>query len=217
VVQVLVYRRGLRDWDGRDPADDDHEIHIDPAIGGRCGSRDGRRRWNPFAVTLAAVVGFMALLASTDWIVLAAVAAPLALAWAVAPTDREPVPTGLLFAAILAGGALVFGLSGGLGADEALRRASRAALLVLVATWMRAAAGAEGLRRVFHALLARLRRVPSVPEAVHVLDGIDSERRLMAAGRSLAAELGAVQKRPIALLDAVLGWVVRESRRRDAR
>ena len=224
VVQVLVYRRGLRDWDGREPAAagaDGHENHIDPIYRGRYGSRDTdgepRRRWNPFVVTLIAVVGFTALLASTDWIVLAAVAAALAIAWIAAPTDSEPVPTGLLFAGILAAGALIFGFSGGLGADEALRRGSRAALLVLVATWMRAAAGAAGLRRVFHAVLARLRRVPSVPEAVRVLDGIDSERHLMDAGRSLADELGAVPKRPVALLDAVLGWVVRESGRRDAR
>ncbi len=220
VVQVLVYKRGLRDWDGRE-ASPGHEIHIDRPIGGRYGSRDRngdrRPRWNPYVVTLIAVVGFSALLASTDWIVLAAVAAALVLAWAAAPTDREPVATGLLFAAILAGGALIFGLSGGLGADEALRRASRAALLVLVATWMRAAAGAEGLRRVFHAVLAWLHRLPSLPEATRVLDGIDSERRLMAAGRSLAEELGVVEKRPMALLDAVLEWVVAESRRRDSR
>src|SRR5918994_5945365 len=97
VVQVLVYRRGLRDWDGQDPAAAGHEIHIDRDIGGRYGSRDTdgdrRSRWNPFAITFIAVVGFVALLASTDWIVLAAVAAPLALAWVAAPTDPEPVPT----------------------------------------------------------------------------------------------------------------------------
>jgi hypothetical protein len=168
-------------------------------------------------VSVLALAGFVTLLATTHWLALAAVAAALALAWALAPTDREPVPTGLLFAAILAGGALIFAVGAGLGAEQVLRRSSRAALLVLVATWMRAAAGAEGLRAVFHALLGRLRRAPSVAEAARVLDGIDSERRLAAAGRSLAAELGEVAKRPLALLDAVLGWVVRESLRRDAR
>ncbi len=74
-------------------------------------------------------------------------------------------PTGLLFAAILAGGALIFSLGGGLGLDVALRRASRAALLVLVATWLRGAAGAEGLREVARRVLGRLRRLPSLPEA----------------------------------------------------
>ncbi len=141
----------------------------------------------------------------------------LGAAWLLAPTDREPVATGLVFAAILAGGALVFGLGGGLGAEEALRRASRAALLVLVATWMRAAAGSEGLRAVFHSVLARLRRVPAMPEATRVLDRIDSERRLAAAARSVVDDVSGTPLRPLPFLDALLGWVVRESLRRDAR
>jgi hypothetical protein len=93
----------------------------------------------------------------------------------------------------------------------ALRRATRAALLVLVATWLRAAAGAEGLREVSRRALGRLRRVPAAPEAAQVLDGIASEGRLAAAGRTLAAQLGAVRMRPLPVLDAVLGWVVREA------
>jgi hypothetical protein len=44
-----------------------------------------------------------------------------------------------------------------------------------------------------------------------VLDSIASEGRLAAAARSLAARVGEAPKRPRALLDAVLGWVVRES------
>jgi hypothetical protein len=93
----------------------------------------------------------------------------------------------------------------------ALRRATRAALLVLVATWLRAAAGAEGLREVSRRALGRLRRVSAAPEAAQVLDGIASEGRLAAAGRTLAADLGAVPMRPLPVLDAVLGWVVREA------
>jgi hypothetical protein len=143
------------------------------------------------------------------------VAAALAIAWVAAPTDREPVPTGLLFAAILAGGALAFGLGGGLGIDEAARRATRAALLVLVATWMRAAAGAEGLREVGQRVLGKLRRVPAANEAALVLDGIESEGRLAEAGRALADELDGVEKRPLPFVDAVLRWVVRESQARD--
>ncbi|HZG49913.1 MAG TPA: hypothetical protein VEY90_10340 [Thermoleophilaceae bacterium] len=221
VVQVLVYRRGLRDWEARASAATGLPATALPPPAGAAASpaarRAPRRRWRPGVVSVLALAGFVTLLATTHWLALAAVAAALALAWALAPTDREPVPTGLLFAAILAGGALIFAVGAGLGAEQVLRRSSRAALLVLVATWMRAAAGAEGLRAVFHALLGRLRRAPSVAEAARVLDGIDSERRLAAAGRSLAAELGEVAKRPLALLDAVLGWVVRESLRRDAR
>jgi len=217
IVQVLVYRRGLRDWDSRESgsaepaaAETAAAAAADtPAVG--AGPRPRARRFDPRAITLAAAIAFGLLLASTEWVLLAAVAGWLALAWAVSRADREPVPTGLLFAAILAAGALLFTLGGGLGLDMALRRAARAALLVLVATWLRAAAGAEGLREVSRRALGRLRRVPAAPEAAQVLDGIASEGRLAAAGRTLAAQLGSVPMRPLAVLDAVLGWVVREA------
>ena len=77
--------------------------------------RPRRGRYDPRAITVAAAVAFALLLVSTAWLVLAAVAAWLALAWATARADREPVPVGLLFAAILALGAFVFTLGGGLG------------------------------------------------------------------------------------------------------
>jgi hypothetical protein len=218
-VQVLVYRRGLRQWDrlareaGRDAGEDDGREAIDAGRGvrGRAPARRGRRRFDPRVVALAATVAFVLLLASTAWPLLAAVGACLAVAWIVAETDREPVPTGLVFAAILAGGAFVFALGGGLGLDVALRRAGRAALLVLVATWLRAAAGAEGLREVSRRVLGRLRRLPAAPEAALVLDCISSEGRLVAAGRALGDQLAGVQKRPLPIVDAVLRWVVRES------
>jgi hypothetical protein len=215
IVQVLVYRRGLRDWDSREggsaepaAAETAAAATADtPAV--EAGPRP--RSFDPRAIAVAAAIAFVLLLASTEWVLLAAVAGWLALVWAVSRADREPVPTGLLFAAILAAGALLFTLGGGLGLDMALRRAARAALLVLVATWLRAAAGAEGLREVSRRALGRLRRVPAAPEAAQVLDGIASEGRLAAAGRTLAAQLGSVPMRPLAVLDAVLGWVVREA------
>src|ERR687896_577275 len=197
VVQVLVYRRGLRNWEGfAASAGDATDVRCD--MRDQRQSRDGgRRRWDPRAVTLAATVGFALLLSGTSWPLLAAVAAALALAWIAAPTDNEPLKTGLLFAAILAGGAIAFALGGGLGVDEAARRAIRAALLVMVATWMRAAAGAEGLREVARRVLGRLRRVPGAGEAALVLDRIESEGRLAAAGRALADELSGVRRRPL--------------------
>jgi hypothetical protein len=221
-VQVLVYRRGLRGWDrlaasARDETDGD-EWNLDRDMRGKCSSRGaatvGRRRFDPRAVTLAAGVAFALLLSGTSWPLLAAVAGVLAIAWGAAKTDREPVPTGLVFAAILAGGAAVFALGGGLGLDEAARRATRAALLVMTATWMRAAAGADGLRDVARRALGRLKRVPAAPEAALVLDRIESEGQLAAAGRALADRLTGVEKRPMPFVDAVLGWVVRESERR---
>ncbi len=216
-VQVLVYRRGLRGWDGF-AASASEVTGVERDIGGQPQSGAGAvsqgRRFDPRAITLAAAIAFALLLSGTAWPLLAGVALALAIAWIAMPTDREPVPTGLLFAAILAGGAFAFALGGGLGLDEAARRASRAALLVMVATWMRAAAGAEGLREVSRAVLGRLHRIPAATEAALVLDRIESESRLAAAGRALAGQLSGVQKRPLPFVDAVLTWVVRESERR---
>ncbi|HYN51673.1 MAG TPA: hypothetical protein VES62_12165 [Thermoleophilaceae bacterium] len=210
IVQVLVYRRGLRGWDAEHAA----PSCIDRPTDGQprtVAEKAKPRRFDPRAVALAASVAFVLLLASTAWLLLSAVALWLAIAWLTAKPDREPLPTGLAFAAILAGGALIFSLGGGLGLDTALRRASRAALLVLVATWLRGAAGAEGLREVSRRALGKLRRLPAAPEAAQVLDQIASEGRIAEAGRTLADRLSGVRKRPVPFLDAVLGWVVRES------
>ena len=161
-------------------------------------------------MAVAAAVAFALLLAGTAWPLLAAVAVWLAVAWVASNPDRTAVPTGLALTALLAGGAFAFTLGGGLGLEMALRRGLRAALLVLVATWLRAAAGAEGLREVFRRVLGRLRRIPAMLEAAAVLERIGSEGRLVAAGRSLAEALGPVDKRPLPVLDAVLAWVRRE-------
>jgi hypothetical protein len=216
-VQVMVYRRGLARWDELAA----HDSDFDDVIGGKSQSRDvvaagaaaeGReRRFDPRAITLAAAVAFALLLAGTEWALLGAVAAWLALAWVAARPDRQPIPAGLLFAALLAGGAFVFALGGGLGLDVALRRSARAALLVLTATWLRGAAGADGLREVSRRVLGRLRRLPAAPEAAVVLDQIASEGRLAVAARSLEQQLRGVPKRVGPFVDAVLGWVVREA------
>ncbi|HEX8855096.1 MAG TPA: hypothetical protein VF752_05795, partial [Thermoleophilaceae bacterium] len=135
-VQVLVYRRGLRRWPAQEAVPERPR-----------GERDSARprRFDPRAIAFAAALVFGVLLASTAWPVLAAVAAWLTLAALASGGDRNVVPTGLLLVAALGGSALLFGVLGGLSFDLALRRAARAALLVLVATWLRAAAGAGGL------------------------------------------------------------------------
>jgi hypothetical protein len=202
---VLVYRRGLRAWVGAPTA------QVAEKRGGKRNDLLPPGRFDPRAVAAAALVAFVLLLSSTAWALLAAVLAWLTLAWALSRPEHDPIAAGLAFAAILAGGAFVFTLGGGLGLDTALRRAGRAALLVLVATWLRAAARAIGLREVSRRLLGRLRRVPSAPKAADVLDAIASEGRLAAAGRALAARLSDAPKRPAALLDAVLAWVIREA------
>jgi hypothetical protein len=214
-VQVLVYRRGLLAWaeaEGSTAAP--RGCPAAQVAEDRCGKRNDSLppgRFDPRAVAAAALVAFVLLLSSTAWVLLAAVAAWLVLAAGLSRPDREPLPAGLAFAAVLAGGAFAFSLGGGLGLDTALRRAGRAALLVLVATWLRSAARATGLREVSRRVLGRVRRVPSAPEAAKVLDAIASEGSLASAGRALAARLSESPRRPAAFLDAVLAWVIREA------
>jgi hypothetical protein len=214
-VQVLVYRRGLRAWAAegseRQHPTEGRPSRWEPNVALSATFDTHLGRFDPRGVAGAALIAFVLLLSSTAWVLLAAVAAWLALAWVLSRPDRDALPPGLLFAAILAAGAFAFALGGGLGLDTALRRAGRAALLVLVATWLRAAARAAGLREVSRRVLGRLRRIPSAPEAAEVLHAIASEGRLAAAARSVTARVAQAQKRPMALLDAVLGWVMREA------
>ena len=205
VVQVLVYRRGLHAW----PTEDPLHVHLEdgPAAEPR------RGRFDPRAVVLSAVIAFTVLLASISWGVLAAVAAWLVVAALTCRGDREVVPTGLLLAGALALAVFLATMLGGLGFEEALARATRASLLVLVATWLRAAAGAGGLREVSRRGLGRLRRLPSAPEAALVMDDLGTGRQLGSAVRSVLVELRTVERRPIPTLDAVLRWVAEESRR----
>ncbi len=205
IVQVLVYRRGLRTWpEGSGQAAEGVERR-DPS------PEPGR--FDPRLVSLVALVGFVVLLSSTAWAVLAAVAGLLLVGWFAARSDPEVLPTGAVLAAALALSAFSFSMFGGLGLDEALRRATRAALLVMVATWLRAAAGSPGLRDVSRRVLHRLRRVPSVPEAASALDDLGAGPSLLPAGRSLVDALGGVPKRPLPFVDAVLGWVAAEAGR----
>lgn len=204
-VQVAFYRRGLARWPGPSegeappPAPPPLELH--------------RGRFDPRLVALAAAVAFGLLLSSTEPLLLAAVAGWLALAWVTSRPDHRAVPTGLVLAALLGGASLAFTLTAGLGLEEALRRASRAVLLVLVATWLRAAAGADGVREVSRRALGRLCRLPTAPETARVLDTIGSEGRLTAAGRALVRSLDGVPNRPLPLIDAVQRWVVAEAAR----
>jgi hypothetical protein len=210
-VQVLVYRRGLRAWPRNDGTEREPAARRQASVAFSATPACHPRRFDPRAVALSAAVAFALLLGSTEWVFLAAAAAWLAAVWALARPDREPLGAGLAFAAILAGGALLFALGGGLGLDVALRRALRAALLVLTATWLRAAAGADGLREVSRRALHRVRWIPSAREASSVLDRIESEGRLAETARTLAEHVGRARKRPLELIDAVLAWVVRES------
>jgi len=206
-LQVFIYRRGLRRW----PAETEPEPPDPP---GAVTAHAPRGRFDPRAIVLAALVAFALLLATTEWPLLAAVSAWLVLATVLARGDRSAIRPGLVLAAILAGGALIFGLLGGLPIEVTLRRTLRAALLVLVAVWMRYAAGEAGLREVFRRALHRLRRVPGVRETSGILDGLGTTGALAASGRRLLGRLQGVPADPLPIADAVLDWVVREAGRR---
>jgi hypothetical protein len=203
-IQVLVYRRALRGWpEGATPA-------APHAVAGDDKWRQSGR-FDPRAVAVAALLATVLLLSGTSWPLLAGVGIWLAVAWAYSRADRDAVPLGAGLGAMLAISALTGALLAGLGLDEALRRAVRAALLVAVATWLRAAAGPEGLREVFRRALRHVRRLPAAREAASTLDGLDHGPRLIAAGKALAASLSTVEKKPAPVADAVTEWVADEA------
>lgn len=206
-VQAMVYRRGLRIWPA-DPEMPDPAADAPPRR-----PRPANARFDPRAVVVAAMVAFAVLVTGTAWPLLGAVGAWLALAWVLARGDASVVRSGLVLTAVLASGTLVFGLIGGIGVETTLQRSLRAALLVLVATWLRYAAGEEGLREVFRRALRRVRRVPGARETGDVLDGLGSTGALAASGRRLATRLRGVRVQPVALTDAVIDWAAGEAGR----
>ena len=216
IVQAVVYRRGLRRWppeSGRE-----HGPPADPAGAVAAPSlrpRPPGARFDPRAVTLAAILAFAVLLSGTAWVLLGAVAAWLAVAWVFARGDRSVVRSGLVLTAVIALGTLVFGIVGGMGLEVTARRTLRAALLVLVATWLRFAAGEDGLREVFRRGLHRVRRVPGARETGAVLDGLGSTGALAVSGRRLVAGMKGVPAEPVALTDAVLDWAAGEAGRHE--
>jgi hypothetical protein len=165
-------------------------------------------------VALAAAAAVTAvLLVSHDWVVLASATAWLAAAAVFARHgDREVLRVGLLLAALLAVGTLIAGLLGGLGAGEAATRSVRAGLLVLVATWLRLAAGSAGLREAFRRGLLRLRRVPGALEAGEILGELDSGHLLAGSAAALRDRLRGIRRRPLPVVDAVLAWAAQEAR-----
>ena len=204
VVQVWVYRRGLGHWPAADTG---------PERAPRAPATERPSRWDPRALALAALIAWVVLLARTEWVALAAVTAWLLLATVMTRTERDVAVVGAVIALVLALGVAVFTLTAGLGVDLALRRGARAALLVLVATWLRGAAGEPGLRELARRTLGRLRRIPSAPEAAAVLERLGHGRELAPAARSLADEVRPAEKDFTPLVDAVLGWVRAEAAR----
>jgi hypothetical protein len=202
-VQVVVYRRALGGW----PTVEAAGGAAAPAAAPR--ARAGR--FDPRAVVVAALLASALLLCSTAWPLLLGVAAWLVPAWLLSRPDPSALPLGLALAAMLGFAALTGGLLGGAGLELTLQRTLRAVLLVAVATWMRAAAGTDGLHETFRRALARLRRLPAVREAAGVLDGLDAGPRLVAAARAAATRLEGIALRPAPVADALIGWAASEA------
>ena len=204
-VQVLVYRRALRRW--VEPAPPTGDTGAAPAIRG---SVPRRVR----AVVASAVVAWGAMLASLSWPVLAVVSLLLAAAWiGMRVRDRDALRLGLVLATALALGALVPAVLGVVDVETGGQRAVRAALLVLTATWARAAVGTAGVRALASSALWRLRRVPAAAEGSRLTAAIASDKRLVSAGRSLLDAVRDVPHRPLPVADAVSSWVAAEAAR----
>ena len=203
VIQVLAYERALRRWP------------TPPAVTGAAppAPAEARRVDARTAIVLGIVAAsWLALLVHLEWITVAVVTAVLAVAWAITRSfPRDVVVVGLALAAVLAIGALVPAVIGAVEFDDALKRAARIVLLVLTATWARAAIGSTGLRRAAHRGLWRARRLPAVAEAADITARLESDTRLAAAGRALIDEMRDVPQKPLPVADALTAWIVAEA------
>jgi hypothetical protein len=203
-LQVAAYRRALGNWPAVEPRDA-------PAPVADVSPERVPGRFDPRAVVLAALVASGLLLSSTSWPLLLGVTAWLIPAWLLSRPDYDAVPLGLLLAALLAFAALTGGLLSGAGLELTLQRTLRAVLLVAVATWMRAAAGAPGLRETFRRALHHLRALPAVKEGAATMEGLDAGPQLIAAGRAAADRFADVELKPADLADTVTAWVATEA------
>jgi energy-coupling factor transporter transmembrane protein EcfT len=205
-IQIGFYRHALTGWLERTPSQSEPRAAREQAAPPQTAGTD------PRVALVAATVVTIVLLFSHSWIVLAAVAAWLAVAATMARyRDRDILRVGILLALIVAAGTLAASLIGGLGADEAASRAVRAALLVMVPTWLRLAAGSAGLREAFRRMLHRVRVVPGAEEAGEILSELDSGALLEASAKSLRDRLKGITAGPMEIANAVLAWAAQEA------
>jgi hypothetical protein len=205
-IQLLVYERAFANWP-------EHPAAAAGGDGDEPSERPERARLPVVSLALTAAA-WIALLISTAWVVLAAVAAGLAVATLVSAArtaGRDVWGIGLALSAVLAIGAMGPAIIGAVEVEGAAQRAVRAALLVLSATWLRAVAGAPGMREAARRSLRGVRRLPSAREAAQITEGLESDRRLVPAARAFLDELNGVPQRPGPLADALVAWVASEA------
>lgn len=206
LIQAWVIRRGLRQWTaGASVA----------ALAQPGSERPAEAPARPHAQAFVglAIAGFVAALASTDTRALGVIGVLLSIAWTFTAAGWRTLARGLALALPLALSTLAFGLVGGIGAGPAARRASRVALLVLIAVWLHSAAGSQGLRTVSLRLVRRLRCVPTLALVGTVLGASVSAVDFGGAARRLGGRLRSVARRPTPILDSLLAWLANESSR----
>ena len=203
LIQAWVLRRGLRHWPEAGLELEDRETaRID-----RPGLAD------PQVVVVTGIVAIAITLATTEPVALALVGGWLVSVWLIVRASARSLAGGLALAAPLAVSTLAFGLVGGLGGELSLRRAGRVALLVLIAVWLRSAAGADGLRAISVRAVRRLRRLPTLALAAHVLGASAGVGSYGDSARRLGRRMRSARKRPAPLLTAALGWIATEAAR----
>src|SRR5437588_591633 len=205
VIQTGFYRHALSGWSARSLPSSESQWALPPEPAEAGGT-------DPRVALIVATLVTVVLLFSHSWVVLAAVTAWLALAATMARyRDRDVLRVGLLVALIVAVGTLAASLIGGLGLNEAASRAVRGALLVMVPTWLRLAAGSAGLREAFRRTLLRLRRIPGAREASEILGEIDSGALLEGSAKALRDRLRGIGAKPMEIANAVLTWAAQEA------
>ncbi len=205
-LQVAFYRHALFGWTARVPERSGSHREVLAPEQMESGGTD------PRVALVAATLVTIVLLVSHSWIVLGAVAAWLAVASTMARyRDRDVIRVGLLLALIVAVGTLAASLIGGLGIDDAASRAVRGALLVMVPTWLRLAAGSAGLREAFRRMLMHLGRIPGAHEAAEILSELDSGALLEGSAKALRERLRGVSAEPMKIVNAVLVWAADEA------
>ena len=203
-IQVVTFERALKVWPAASTAAAKHvprRVDVLP------------KRFDPRAVALTASLGFSILLLPVSWPVLSASALWLGGVWALSRAERAPLRAGVSLAVLLALLAFVFAVIGAQGAPKSLELAARAGLLVLVATWLRAATGDRGFREVARRALWRLRRIPAAAETGAVLGELGTQIGVGSAARDLAVVARAGRRTPRGALEAILVWVATEADR----